>query len=183
MSSSPGVSCMDAGVDRLHQNFRFGPVFCASYSSPAPDTTNLQPEQTPRDRQSPLTGSFRLTGPVSRVKSREIGFSECGFLPHDGALDQISIMRLSGPMVVEWNWNAALPRRPASPARCLIGKLIRTSEECRFDLALHSRGTPLCRHVVVCPPKRCTTLPLVVKHQSGVGCCCISAIPPFHRCR
>ena len=36
---------MDAGGDRLHQNFGFGPLFRASYSSPALDTTNLLEEQ------------------------------------------------------------------------------------------------------------------------------------------
>src|SRR5882762_10468053 len=125
---------MDAGVDRLHQNFRFGPVFCASYSSPALDTTNLPPEQAPRDRPGSIDWFFRSDRPRFPCQVPRDRLSECCFfLPHDGALDQISIMRFSGPMVVEWNWNATVPRRPASPARRLIEKLIRTSEECRFD--------------------------------------------------
>jgi hypothetical protein len=46
MSSSRGVPCVDAGGD---QNFRFGPILGASYSSLALDTTNLPREQAPRD--------------------------------------------------------------------------------------------------------------------------------------
>ena len=53
-------------------NFRFGPVLCASYSSPALDTTNLPREPAREIGESPMTRSFRLTGPVSRVKSREV---------------------------------------------------------------------------------------------------------------
>jgi hypothetical protein len=41
MSSSPCMSCIDAGGDHLHQKFRFGPLFRASYSSPEFDATNL----------------------------------------------------------------------------------------------------------------------------------------------
>jgi|HubBroStandDraft_4_1064222.scaffolds.fasta_scaffold2121569_2 hypothetical protein len=66
MSSSRGVPCVDAGGD---QNFRFGPMLGASYSSLALDTTNLPREQAPRDLGHYF--GMRLEGASWRSQKRD----------------------------------------------------------------------------------------------------------------
>ena len=58
MSSSPCMSCIDAGGDRLHQKLRFGPLFRASYSSAELDATNLGGAHTLSDFEFAGAGPF-----------------------------------------------------------------------------------------------------------------------------
>ena len=82
---------MCAGGDRFHQNFRFGPLFRESYSSPALVSTNLPRGQAPEISEAPTARSFPLPRPSSRAKSRELILSARGFLA-DVAVSRIPII-------------------------------------------------------------------------------------------
>ena len=61
---------MAAGEERLHQKFRLGPLFRASYSSLPLVSTNLPREQAHEINQAPTARPFPKITCVSHAKSR-----------------------------------------------------------------------------------------------------------------
>ena len=108
---------MCAGGDRFHQNFRFGPLFRESYSSPALVSTNLPRGQAPEISEAPTARSFPLPRPSSRAKSRELILSARGLLA-DVAVSRIPIIPYlipSDPTSVE-TMGAEVDYKVAAPA-------------------------------------------------------------------
>lgn len=70
---------MDAGEEPLHQKFRFGPLFRASYSSLTLVSTNLRRVQAPEIGEAPTASCLPKIISVSRAKPRD---SDRGSLAH-----------------------------------------------------------------------------------------------------
>ena len=129
---------MCAGGDRFHQNFRFGPLFRESYSSPALVSTNLPRGQAPEITEAPMARSFPLPRPSSRAKSRELILSAHSFFANV-AVSRIPIIPYlipSDPTSVE-TMGAEVDYKVAAPAELRTPNLHRAKN--RFTKSADGR--------------------------------------------